>query len=355
MTLPAGYFYKEGFYWKNDESGPYVYDGATMALVGTGAGNALTWQALGAGATFPGVAGTAYDCSASRVIELPTGEDADATIVATWASGTVEFTPASGASVVPAGTHIIDGTQGQVMIATRDSVTDQWRITGSNSTGPRFLGTFTWSGLQTSYPNGGGALAGLSAGTTACVTDIGKSVIMVTPNAAKTRWIPQNGRATIYAASGDFGAPINSWAGTTGKFSPSGGDITIPASVLGAGDKIVSNGYLKKVGANATAVYNVRIGTTGTYNTDSQISNDTIAITDNRQKWEYGIGTFADATSMGVTNWNIQGQQNTAPGADRATNIDTAAAMYVIIEVTSIHASDTVQLIFWELEWRAAS
>lgn len=38
MTVPSGYFYKDGWYWKTDASGPYVFDGSAMALAASGSG-----------------------------------------------------------------------------------------------------------------------------------------------------------------------------------------------------------------------------------------------------------------------------------------------------------------------------
>lgn len=38
MAVPAGYYMSFGFWYKTDGSGPYVFDGAAMALMGTGSG-----------------------------------------------------------------------------------------------------------------------------------------------------------------------------------------------------------------------------------------------------------------------------------------------------------------------------
>lgn len=32
MSIPVGYFYKNGFYWKTDGTGPYTFDGTSMLL-----------------------------------------------------------------------------------------------------------------------------------------------------------------------------------------------------------------------------------------------------------------------------------------------------------------------------------
>jgi hypothetical protein len=33
MAMPVGYYWKEGRYWKDDGSGPYSFDGATMTIL----------------------------------------------------------------------------------------------------------------------------------------------------------------------------------------------------------------------------------------------------------------------------------------------------------------------------------
>lgn len=33
MAIPAGYFYKDGYYWKDDGTGPYIWNGTSMVLV----------------------------------------------------------------------------------------------------------------------------------------------------------------------------------------------------------------------------------------------------------------------------------------------------------------------------------
>ena len=36
MALPDGYFYRQGYYWKVDGTGPYQWNGATMDLLTLG-------------------------------------------------------------------------------------------------------------------------------------------------------------------------------------------------------------------------------------------------------------------------------------------------------------------------------
>ncbi len=217
----------------------------------------------------------------------------------------------------------------------------------------RDLGVFTWAELQAAYPNGGGALAALPAGVTATVTNICKAVITVVPNAAKTRWIPQNGHAMLFNIGGDLATPLHTWAGATGKASIAGGGPTIAAGVLAAGDTLRNSIHLRKRNANATANWKVRFGTTGTYATDTVIRGDAIANVDNRQVSGLVELSFADTTSVFSSDWHPLNSQGTSTGLDQSTNINLASVMYIIAEISSINASDFVDLVMWRLEWFA--
>lgn len=216
----------------------------------------------------------------------------------------------------------------------------------------RHLGVMTWSALQAAYPNGGGALAAMPYGTTVTVTDACKCVFDMTPNAARTRWIPANGHAVLCNYGGSLASPIHTWAGATGKLSVPGGDVTIAANLLGAGDRLLLTAILRKRGANATATVNFRLGTTGSYGTDQFVASDSFANYDNRD-----FNFFADvsitANSFTTTSWAEPTTQNTNAFRDRTTNVNHTATQYQIIDVTSIHASDFVDLVMWRLDWSA--
>lgn len=36
MPIPSDYFYRQGWYWKADGTGPYVWNGTAMVLFNTG-------------------------------------------------------------------------------------------------------------------------------------------------------------------------------------------------------------------------------------------------------------------------------------------------------------------------------
>jgi hypothetical protein len=87
----------------------------------------------------------------------------------------------------------------------------------------RDLGTFTWAGLQSAYPNGGGALAALPAGVTAWASDLGVNGAPVTPNAAKTRWNTSHPVVLVQAA-------LATLTGTTAWTDQH--TLTVPAGLL---------------------------------------------------------------------------------------------------------------------------
>jgi hypothetical protein len=216
----------------------------------------------------------------------------------------------------------------------------------------RDLGVFTWAQLQATYPNGSGALAALPAGATAFVTDACKTVIQVWPNASKTRWVPVNSSAVLFAFGGDLASPVHTWAGATGSAAFAGGNPTVAAGLLSGGDTFKSIALLRKRGANATAGFNLRFGTAGT-TADQPILGDALANFDNRQ---YRIDqdlSVADASSYFTSNWQGPSSQQTGAGLDRVSNVNLAAAMYFSADVSSINASDFVDLVYWRVEWFA--
>lgn len=213
------------------------------------------------------------------------------------------------------------------------------------------LGTYTWSQLQTAFPNGGAALAALPYGATAVVTDIGKAACKVTPNLAKTRWIPVGGRHRLMQYAGSLASPVGTWS-STGKWTPSGGDVSIPGTVLAAGDMLPTELLVRHRGTAGTTSFRIRIGTTGTYATDSMLLDDSTSSSDlreNRLKISCTITTDAIMT----TAYSGTGQVTNA-SRDRNTNWDIAAAMYLIIECGGITAGDYLDIIYWQTNWEAA-
>jgi hypothetical protein len=211
---------------------------------------------------------------------------------------------------------------------------------------------FTWAALQTAYPNGGGALAALPAGTTAYVTDACKSQMEMTPNAARTRWVPVNGAALLLNYGGDLGSPVHTWAGATGKAAFAGGDPAIGAGLLGVGDTLLVETMVRHRGTGGTANVVIRLGTSGAYGVGAGIISETASAIDNRQIRSAADASFADATSVLRTFTLYYGQQ-TAVASDAAGLTDLAALMYITANCESINAADFMDLIYLRVRWFA--
>ena len=112
----------------------------------------------------------------------------------------------------------------------------------------RDLGVFTWSALQTAYPNSGGALAALPTGTRAFVSDWGA---LFTPNAAKTAWIPVS-VITMFSSSANSASALNTAATFIENFT-----VTVPNDLLVPGNFILA--YLRTSRTAGTATYRPQI------------------------------------------------------------------------------------------------
>lgn len=213
------------------------------------------------------------------------------------------------------------------------------------------LGTYTWSQLQAAFPNGGAALAALPYSATAVVTDIGKAACKVTPNLAKTRWIPVGGRHRLMQYAGTKAAPAGTWS-STGKWTPSGGDVSTPADLFAADDMLTTELLVRHRGTAGTTAFRLRIGTTGTYATDCLLLDDSTSIADAREN-RLKISCTITAASIMTTSYSGTGQV-TGASWDRTTNWNIAALMYLIIECSGITAGDYLDIIYWQTTWEAA-
>ncbi len=85
-----------------------------------------------------------------------------------------------------------------------------------------YLGTYTFAGLQSAYPNGGAALAALAAGTLAMVSDWGA---LFTRSADGTRW---NNVSNVVLARMSAPVTVNSGTAAVAVFS-----YSVPAGLMG--------------------------------------------------------------------------------------------------------------------------
>jgi hypothetical protein len=225
---------------------------------------------------------------------------------------------------------------------------------GGNGLG-NSIGVFTWAALQAAYPNGGGALAALPAGVTATVTGAAQLPLTMTPNAAKTRWIPLNGVAPLWQYSGSFATPLWTLAGVAGSWSPPGGAMTHPAGLFAAGDHFTWNWTHDRLGTAGNINYGLYFGTTGT--TADSLPIGSYADPSNPKIYAMGEVSAASSSRITGTNWNTPPNFNTGAGgiSDFTTNINLAAAMTWSINVVSINVADTFYLVRSTILWRASA
>jgi hypothetical protein len=218
------------------------------------------------------------------------------------------------------------------------------------------LGVFTWAGLQTDYPNGGGALAALPAGVTATVTGAAQAPLTMTPNAAKTRWIPLNGVAILWQYSGSFATPLWTQVGATGLWSPPGGAMTSPAGLFAAGDHFSIDWTPSRGGSAANLFYAIRFGTAGG-TADARMVDTYLTTTVGQVIYGKGETSFATATRVVTTNF-FPIPNNLVSGGnivDETTNINAASAMTWTVDVVTINAADTFYLHRLSILWKASA
>lgn len=165
-----------------------------------------------------------------------------------------------------------------------------------------------------------------------------------------TKWVPLNGTVNIFKKSGSLASPLATISGaTSGTFSITGGNPTIPAGLLAQFSRMTIRALVRKNGANSTANFNERLGTAQT-TADSIIQARTITNADNEQVNHFNDIYFS-STSAYTTNDKLGIQtQSTATLADRTSNVNTASAMFVTVDISSGNASDSYDLIWLSVD-----
>lgn len=163
-------------------------------------------------------------------------------------------------------------------------------------------------------------------------------------------WSPAQGVVVLYDLFGlnDGTGHIAQIAGaTSGTFAiPSG--LKIPAGMIRRGTKISVQVDATKVGGNGTANISVTLGTLNSAS-DSQISFRTLSIGTGNQVLISCAARFGSSTTKfntrdvvgeGVTQGSVANVMK-----DRTSNINTAADMWINVNVYSANAGDVFNLI----------
>ena len=158
--------------------------------------------------------------------------------------------------------------------------------------------------------------------------------------------MPLKGQVLAGAVAGSIATPVVSLTDATdGALALPNGNIIIPKGMLLPGRSMVSiSGLVRRVGANATASLNIRLGTNNS-TTDNLVSTVSLAATtniDRRFMDEVYVGSKTGYTTLGVLA--IPG--STASTAnDRTTYFDTNENNFVSVDISAANASDAFHLI----------
>lgn len=160
---------------------------------------------------------------------------------------------------------------------------------------------------------------------------------------------PIDTQGVVYSRWGSLTSPIASLSGvTSGVFSVPGGPIKIPAGSIPANAKVYVQADIRKVGANATASLNLYLGTAGN-TTDPSLVGVTIAIGNNTDALVSSAARFGTSkTQYSTRTWAGEGTTSASSGnvlADRTTQVNTEADMFVTIGLAAASASDVFNLV----------
>ncbi len=196
-----------------------------------------------------------------------------------------------------------------------------------------------WADRPTAAAAGNGALQWFS--------DIGGGSLWRSDG---TNWRPANGRTRLYAKNGLIAAPLATLTGVTSGVFTLPETLTIPAGLIAPHSAVWGNFEIFRTGATATALVQWRIGTAGT-TSDSIVYQSSMSATTNHQSRSYSAAKFGTETDrfFAPNSSNMNGGGSQAAGADRTTNVNTAAAMYATVDLSSANAADTFSLIAYSL------
>ena len=158
--------------------------------------------------------------------------------------------------------------------------------------------------------------------------------------------MPTDGMVLAGAVAGSLASPIITKTGaTTHALTLPNGNIIIPKGMLVPGRSMIAiSGLVRRVGANATASLNIRLGRNNS-TTDNLVSTISLAATtniDRRFQDEVYVGSKTGYTTLGVLA--IPG--STASTAnDRTTHFDTNEDNFVSVDISAANASDAFHLI----------
>ncbi|MFZ5548082.1 MAG: hypothetical protein ACOZJX_05255 [Pseudomonadota bacterium] len=183
-------------------------------------------------------------------------------------------------------------------------------------------------------------------GAEAFAWDIGDRGIWLVADG--TYWRPRDGRQPIVQRFGSLAAPLASLTGAASGVLALPKVPEFPAGLIAPNSRVVAQVDVARAGANGTATVAVRLGTAGT-TADSSLYQASMAATDGliaqiHQSARFGVSATSFYSLLN-TNQNAQATN----GADRSTNVNTAAKMTCNVTISSANTLDTFSVLGYSI------
>lgn len=173
-----------------------------------------------------------------------------------------------------------------------------------------------------------------------------------------TRYVPIARTSIVNLKYGLPAAPTKNSGAVAAPYSFGIGAPTFPANLFGAGTNLYLKSRMQRHngGTPAPIIVAIRLGTdTVTPTNNRPIWSNTLPATDLLQSPSEVFIEFPDTTHF-VTN-SLNGQSGSGAAGivvTETTNVNTAAAMVLSVDITSKNTNDTLDLLSLSLEWGEA-
>lgn len=239
----------------------------------------------------------------------------------------------------------LDGANDGVLVDAKLTTTPSGGVAIIDPSDGSLLGlipaSYTWAGKP--------AASASNNGQTIRITDVGHSASGSLLQSDGTIWRPVNGSILIASAFGSVAAPLASFTGATaGSFTLSGGNPSIPASLLPVGACVKAWAMMRRHGTNGVGTFNVRLGTANAA-TDPVIQAIATTATDAKDASIDVSGWLTSSTTFTTQNWLSPQGVGVSAIVDRTGSINTAAAMYLSFDMAGANALDSFDLIAYRL------
>ena len=153
------------------------------------------------------------------------------------------------------------------------------------------------------------------------------------------------GRIVLAQAQGTIAAPVATFTGAAAGLFAAPLPLTLGAGLINPNSTFCIDAIVQKVGANATASLDARLGTLNTI-ADSSIVSVPISITTLSLVALSGRARFGTLLDRFFTQQAQQANGASAvTGLDQTSNVNTQAAMFLNLAISAASAADSFKLI----------